>query len=412
MSSTHTALTTTYSPAISMMTDGDPASAATFRSPLELVHDNTGYLEDQIRVRAAAQDSSDLARDALVLHTTSPAGLWTDTTQFMGAAEWFRTGLTTSVPYYNLVAKSGASDSKNFSPDDCRTVSPGATIASITSAVRELASSGTRIVAIGTGGNLNAFTTTAAASGWTAGGAGIGNSVQYLVWSPPNALSGGGAKFYTGGSTGAAVYSSPDSATIWVARSSVFAAVLGLAVLGGATANAGYVVALGASGGKPRFCLLTDGGAGADFSGTQQPPSASTADAAGSLCGAPLTDVGDAVYHAMTCDSGARIRLSLSTDGFTWVASSTTIEAPLGVVFATTPRLLICKVTGLMVLLCVDNSTGAVVAYASRDFQTWAGPRIINGVVGGVQLSAFAVAAGRLIFTDGADLFMSDGIGI
>lgn len=280
----------------------------------------------------------------------------------------------------------------------------GGVVASVTSLVREAATNGSRIAAIGTGGNLNTYSDNGGGS-WSAGAAGIGGAVQYLAYAPSNALSGGGNKFFSGGSGTGSVYKTPTPSTVWTAVASQFAAVKGLAVLGGATANKGYVVALGNSGIEPRFSVLVDGGAGADFNGTQTPPSANTAEEPGSIAGAPRVPVvGAAVYHIMRCNAGARLRTATSTDGTTWTAA-TTIEAPTGATFSGAPRLMICQSTGLMVIACpLDNGTTAL--YASVDFVTWVGPTPIRQA----SINAFAVAGGKLFVTRGATIYASDGI--
>jgi hypothetical protein len=280
------------------------------------------------------------------------------------------------------------------------------TVASITSAVKAAATNGSRVAVIGTGGNLCAYSDDGGDT-WTAGAAGIGGAVEHLVWMPPNALSGGGSRFLSGGSGTGSAYRSVNAAVVWGALGSSFPAVLGLAVLGGATANAGYCVCLGASGVQPRFAVLVDGGNGASFNGTQTPPNAATAEEPGSIAGAPLVaGVGSAVYHVMRCNAGARLRTAYTTDGSTWTAAAV-IEAP-GAAFSAAPRLMLCQSTGLMVIAAA-LSTGAVALYASVDFVTWLGPTLVRP--GAAGLTQFAVAGGRLFMARDALFHGSDGIG-
>jgi hypothetical protein len=278
-------------------------------------------------------------------------------------------------------------------------------IASITATVRAAATNGTRIVAVGTGGNANSYSDNAGGT-WSAGAAGVATAnPAHLVYAPVNALANGGNMFLTGASDNGSVSRSPNSATVWVSSASGFAGVLGLAVLGGATANKGYIVVMGASGIEPRFAVATDGD-GTSFSGTQQPPNANTAEEPGSIAGAPaVSGVGDAVYHVMRCNAGARLRTALAVDGFTWTAGET-IEAPAGASFDGAPRLMICQSTGLMVI-AVPLDTGVTALYASLDFTDWVGPTLVRDIVVG----AFAVAGGRLFMTRDAALYASDGIG-
>jgi hypothetical protein len=293
-----------------------------------------------------------------------------------------------------------------FQAYDGPEVDQGGVVASITSVVREAATNGSRIVAIGTGGSLSCRSDNAGGS-WSAGSAGIGGAVQYLVYMPANALSGGGDQFLCAGSGTGSAYRSDDDVTVWDALASTFSAVRGLAVLGGATANAGYCVALGNSGIQPRMSVLTDGAGGADFTGTQTPPNAATAEEPGSIVGCPQASKNsDKVYHVMRCNAGARLRTNSADDGFTWTAA-TTIEAPTGCTFsAAAPRIMACQSTGLLVIAAL-LSNGTTALYVSTDFATWLGPTLVRSV----GVAAFAVAGGKVFYADGAKIFASDGLG-
>jgi hypothetical protein len=356
-------------------------------------------------LQTAARELSDLRDAALRFHVLDMQGDTVDDgSDFMAAAQLL------GKPYELItLVKAGTNDVFAVAPDEPRSFPAGGDVPSITASVQEAANNGTRLVVIGTGGNLNAYSDNQGGS-WTAGAAGVGGAVQYLVWSPANALAGGGSKFFSGGSGTGSVYKTPTPSTVWTSIGSAFPDVKGLAVLGGATANNGYVVALGASGGKPRFSVLTDGGNGADFTGTQQPPNAALADEAGSIAGAAsVSGIGDYVYHVMRTDSGARLRLARTSDGTTWSAGPTpTIEKPSGVTFTGQPRLLIDQNMGLMVIAVpVDAAGGTIALYVSRDFETWVGPAIVNA--GGV--SALAVAGGRVMYTQAAFFMISAGLG-
>lgn len=304
-----------------------------------------------------------------------------------------------------VVVKAGSEDVYTAALDDAALIGTGGTVSSITSDAVDAATNGTRIVVIGIGGNLNSYSDNSGGS-WSAGAAGIGGAVEYLVYAPANGLTGGGDCFFCAGSGTGSIYQSPNAATVWDAAASSFAAVQGLAVLGGATANAGYVVSLGASGSEPRFSVLTDGGAGGDFSGTQQPPNASLADEPGSIASAPR--VSDRIWHIMRSGSGARLRLAYTTDGTNWTTGETaTIERPFGAdfEFAGPPRLMIDPFTGLMVI-AVQVTAGPFALYASLDGIDWTDPLFVHSS----DASQFAVAGGRLFLTLGDQMFASDGI--
>jgi hypothetical protein len=278
-----------------------------------------------------------------------------------------------------------------------------AAMASITADVREAASNGSIVVIIGTGGNRNAYHT--GSGDWQAGGT-TGGALQFLAYSPPNALPDGGDLFYAGGNGNGSVNSSPDAATNWTVTATGFSDVRGIAILGAAGgSSAGYAVVLGQSGVQPRFALSVSGG-NSVWSGTQQPPDAATAESPGTLCGAPQSP-NSAVYHAMHCNGGARIRTAYAEDGFTW-QSGTTIEAPAGLSFSATPRMIQCQTTGLFVLLAPVTVT-QLVLYVSRDFVTWSDPRLLTAVT-----TAFGVAGGRIFYTTGgvSRIFASEAIGV
>lgn len=399
MPSNHTGDPATFNATISFPTDGDPKKITPIRSSLDLLLDNDAYLK-------ARRADTDLREAALRFSVLDLLGsTLDDTSDFMAATQ-----LLNSPVLGVLAVKSGTNDTYYVWPDDVRGRLQG-DVASVTSDIREAANNGSRIVVIGTGGNLNSYSDNEGAA-WSAGGTGIGGAVEHLVWSPSNALSGGGAKFFSGGSGTGSVYTSPNGSTAWTAVASSFAAVKGLAVLGGSTANNGYVVALGNSGAEPRMSVLTDGGAGGNFTGPQTPPFAALADEPGSIAGAPsVSGAGDYVYHVARSGSGARLRLAMSSDGSTWVSGPTpTIERPTtaGAVFSGAPRLMIDQNTGLMVIavpLAVPSA--AIAVYASRDFETWVGPAVVNAA----DVGAFAVAGGRVWFTQDDRIMVSAGLG-
>lgn len=392
MPSNHTGDPTDFNLTRSFPTDGDPKKITPIRSALDELLNNDAAI-------SARRSDALVADAALRFISLGAAGITVDdTSDFMAATQE-----RNNVHHPVVLFKAGTNDVWRVFSGDWRIFEAGGDVPSITSAIRDAASSGARLVVIGTGGNLNAYTDDNGAA-FTAGAAGIGGAVQYLVYMPPNSLAGGGDAFLCAGSGTGSVYSSPDAATVWDSLASGFAAVQGLAVLGGDTANKGYCVALGNSGSAPRMSLLTDGANGADFSGSIAPPNAATADEPGSIAGCPnVTGNGDYVYHVMRCDSGARLRTNRSDDGFTWTAVGS-IEPPSGITFTATPRLMICQNTGLMVIAVECDMLSKTAVYASLDFERWVGPIMCTG-----QVSAFCVAGGRVFYGNQAELIATPG---
>ncbi len=317
--------------------------------------------------------------------------VFTDTAEAMGAT--MVDGI--AAPGNGVVCiKSDVTDTKLAYDDP--SVDVQGSVASITSAVRDAATNGTRIVAIGTGGNVNSYSDNAGGS-WSAGGAGISSSVPtHIVYSPHY------DGFLVGGNAGS-VSRSLTAAAVWTSAASGFAAVLGLAVLGD---TAGTIFALGNSGIEPRFSRSTNDGS--SFTGSTAPPNAATAEEPGDLAGCPLVtrdSLSLHAYHVMRCNAGARLRTALSPGGTVWVAG-VTIEAPAGSSFSAAPRLMICQSSGLMVI-AVPLDTGVTALYASLDFTDWVGPALVKDIV----VTAFAVAGGRLFMTRDDALYASDGVG-
>lgn len=396
MPSDHTGDDATFNETISFPTDGDPKKITPIRSSLDLLLDNDAYLKNrraESELRAAALRFSVLDLQGNVLDDTADA---------MGASQLLNKPNTGIVLF-----KAGTNDVFYVPPDDPRAFSAGGDVPSITASVRDAANNGSRIVVIGTGGNLNAYSDNEGAS-FSAGAAGIGGAVQYLVYSPTNALTGGGDKFICGGSGTGSIYKTTTPSVVWTSVASGFAAVQGLAVLGGSTVAKGWAVVLGTAGGQAEFSFSADNGV--SWTVGARPPNSALADETGSLAGAPsVAGVGDYVYYVARSGSGARLRLARSIDATTWVETGT-IERPFGAgaVFSGAPRLMIDQNMGLFVIAVPCAAAGGSIAlYASRDFETWIGPAIVYaGDVG-----AFAVAGGRVMFTQSAGFVISAGLG-
>jgi hypothetical protein len=293
-----------------------------------------------------------------------------------------------------LLVKAGSNDVLHAFNGDPKLNDANGSVASITSAVREAATDGARVVVVGTGGNKNSYTDDYGDT-WSAGAVGI-DVCEYLVHN--------GTNFVGGGAASNSAFSSPDAATPWASAATGFSAVSGLAVIGDASDT---VVCLGNSGIQPRFSRSTDDGA--TFSGSVAPPDAATAEEPGSLAGCPLAPNGSVVYHVMRCNAGARLRVNTSPDGVNWTQSAV-IEAPAGTDFSSTPRILACKSSGLLVIAApaTDLTNSTVQLYASLNGTDWVGPATARSI----SVNTFGVAGGRLFQCRNTEMYASDGIGV
>lgn len=370
-----------------LMTGGDTPTAQLFRVPLERLLDN-----DAARRRDVARSSNVVLERALLRFQALDVTV-DDTAESLGA---ITTGFGGDSTKPTLVVKVD-STGVVLAHDDS-VIDQGGPLASITSLVADCAASTAgRAVAIGVGGQRNAYTDNDGGT-WSAGGNGVAGAVQFIVYD------GIGDQFLCGGSGTGSVYRSPDASTDWTSAASQFSQPFGLAVLG-LGASSGDVVCLGNLGSEPRFSVSTDAGASFSTAGTTPPANAADADEPGDLRGCQTVlrdDLGSSVYHIMRCDSGARIRTNTSQDGLTWTAG-TVITAPTGAAFDSRPRLLIDQVLGLFVIVApLDNGTTAL--YASRDFVSWTGPAAVRSLA----TAAWALAGGRLFCTRDDAIYASD----
>ena len=123
---------------------------------------------------------------------------------------------------------------------------------------------------------------------------------------------------------------------------------------------------------------------------------------------------GPKIWHAgFIGNPGSQLRISESSDGVTWTTIATLTTAdhampPPAMQPTTSPRLLHCPNTGLLVVLGLKASEG-VFALASRDGGiTWGDPAFFKSAA---SLLEFALANGKLFRSNGDVISMSDGIG-
>jgi hypothetical protein len=256
-----------------------------------------------------------------------------------------------------------------------------------------------RVVAIGTGGNNNAFTNDFGVT-WTAGGA-IGFVGQDIIWNETLGL------FLVNSSSGSSVARSAD-ATSWTLASH------SLAVNGNggiACLASGRTVVCGEepSATFPRFSVSDNGSSWSDSGGFPADGGIAFLDR-GYICG----NGGSEIWHVgVRGNPGSGLRISVSGDGASWTtrADFTTIghNIPPGAVQPTTqPRIMCCQNTGMLVVLACRVIDSSIFAIASMDRGfTWTDPVFFRGT----NVRSFAVADGKLFRTVGARVEKSDGCG-
>lgn len=261
--------------------------------------------------------------------------------------------------------------------------------ASITSLVTSAATDGTRILALGTGGNMNTFSDDDGAT-WTAGGT-TTTVPTYVVWDATH------SKFILTATTG--LTKSSSNGVAWaLATGSTTEKNGGIAMLSGGTA----IFLINGASIPSAFRSSSDGGATIVSLTANTLPNYTLFDDSGFVAG----NAGSAVYHCGRLNSGATIQVSSSPDGVAWTALASL--TPQGsAAFASRPRILMCQNTGLLVIVA-PTSGNQCALYASTDGTNWVGPSVLFPNPG---IAAFGLAGGRLFCTRDDMLFASDGIG-
>jgi hypothetical protein len=268
----------------------------------------------------------------------------------------------------------------------------GITLASITSDVRKVAQTGIgRYLAVGAGGNKNAFSTDNGAT-WSAGGA-VPNPTAALVDVVYDATQ------FVAWSDDEITYHSLNG-TVWNAAtigSDTFNVLTGGTLNGLAVLVGGTVVAAGAIT-NPAFVKSINHGLTWTNTGGTVPNASDMAASRGWLAG----NGGSEIYY-LGKPAGTTLRFFASSNGSSWTLRSTIT----GLTFASgTPKLLMCQDTGLLVAIA-PQSFGGVALSVSRDLGlTWTAH--LN--VGVASVHAIGVARGKLFATRSTDLFMSDGM--
>jgi hypothetical protein len=386
VASDHTGDADEFYSVVSMLDGSDVMSATQLLTIYERIHDNTCHVK-------RVSDMS-LARLAARLDQ-HPGTVFADTGNGLAVIPY---ECDENHPGPVIAIKVGEA----FAIFDQAVTAVGGAVPNLTSIVQAAVSLTGRAVVVGATTPFCAFRATAGS--WTGGGAEIGGTPSDVIYSPV------ANKFFACRTGSVSVYNSSD-ALAWTAVAAYVGApgIQALACVG-AGAGAGTIVELGTTT-LPTIAASYDNGATWGFSGTGI-PNRLTADESGSLAGCPSVTrngLNEYLYHVFRADSGARLRLSRTTDGITW-ESGPTITAPQGHAFASRPRLLICKTTGLMFIIApaqrTAESLNVTAIYTSLDWVQWR----LADVQGTRQITSYGAANGRLYQSNTAALMLSTGI--
>jgi hypothetical protein len=265
----------------------------------------------------------------------------------------------------------------------------------ITSAVTDLASDGTHVLLIGSGGNSNAYSSNNGSS-WTTGGflATDGPRTR-LVW---NATKN---KWHATGPANGSIFSNSSVPTSpWTSHATGVPAPDGLGVL-----STGDVFVLGDNGVDPDPVIRVSTDAAVTFADdSAQIPNANTYTESGCLVG----NGGSALYHAGRIGTGTlAVCRRTAVAGWALCASFSNLNTGL-TSFDARPRILMCPQTGLLVMVCTVNGSKGTAIFASADGTDWVGPLVVSPLI---DVDGFAIAGGKLIGSTDELLLYSDGVG-
>ena len=284
-----------------------------------------------------------------------------------------------------VIAAKGGSTGVHIVYDDDET-DPTGSLVSVTSVVTGIARNGSRLLAIGSGGNFCCFSTNEGAS-WSAGSALAAAAID-IVYNVTH------SRFMASFVVSEDVAQDVDGASTWTSvATGLTSAQSGIAVL-----SDGTTVVAGLDGsGDVDFAVSGNGGGTWSVAGGTV-PNAGDYDDSGWVTG----DGGATVFHAGRAIGGTELRVCSSTDGLAWTLIATVVTG-----VNSKPRLLRCKDTGLLVI--VWESTGSPSthkAIASVDNGvTWTEPM---QYVTRLSTSSYGVALGRLFSTIDERLFATD----
>lgn len=340
--------------------------------------DKVGASQYLDAMRAVAVDST-LGRNltrALALRPLDLAGVTPTTSIYLGAVGLDR---------FSVVAKAGSNGAFRLTASPL--VLTPATVPGLTDLRKLIEGASLRVLAIGDGGNKNAFSTTSGGS-WSAGGStGLSGVPTEGVWDGTDFVIA--AAGHTAHSTTGAVWALATGGSDLI-DAIPFNANGGLAALA-----SGNVVAHGGLGdGSKVFAVTTDHGQTWSSIGALDIVPADYL-VNGWLAG----NGGSEIYCVMKPDGVDRLELYVSATGATW---SKRADIP-GFTGSFQPKLFMCQTTGLLV--AVQGETPGASVSASADLgRTWSDVAYYNVA----DIESIAVANGRIFATIGAKIFATD----
>jgi hypothetical protein len=283
-----------------------------------------------------------------------------------------------------IAIKSGAADTHYVFDGDDRGPSAGGSTTGLTS-VLGVARNGSRLVAIGAGGNRCNFSTNEGVA-WSAGSdLGATPDMGGIIYNATH------SRFMVTFGAGVNVAQDVDGASTWASVSS------GLTTAQGGIANFanGDTLVGGYDGGSAvEMAVSTDGGD--NWAPAATLPNPGDYDDSGTIIG----DGGALIYHAGRALVGTELRICATTDALSWTLLAT-ITPPA--VLTIKPRILLCRETGVLVV--VFASTNVTWAIVSRDGGvTWSDPAPYRTRF----VQSFGLARGRLFSTFSTALYATD----
>lgn len=285
-------------------------------------------------------------------------------------------GAVSALGYWTVVAKAGNNSVFAINESPLPSMS-GVTIPGLTSVTKLIR--GGRILAIGDGGNKNAYSTTNG-NLWTAGGStGLSTVPSDGVWD--------GTEFVISTESGKAAHSTSGVSWANATVGSDIIDVISFTPDGGLAAfSSGAVIAAGGQvSGTKAFAISTDHGQTWALAGSIATSSDYVAN--GYVAG----NGGDEIYWLGKPDAIERLDVFVSTDGATWTKRAE-IEGFDG---ALQPKLYMCQDTGLLVAFQENGNASQVSASLDRG-KTWSEIAYYSEAI-----SQLALARGRIFAGNG-----------
>lgn len=326
-----------------------------------------------LKAIAVEQPKRDLLPVLLKLRQLSTETSFTDTDESMGLLRLANGTI--------LAVKSGSNDSKRLTECDDRMDNLG-TVASITSLVTDLASSGSaRVVAIGTGGNRCCFSTNSGST-WAAG-SDLGATPHRIIYNDTHSV------FMATYAAGVDVAFDADAASTWTIVSSGLTSGQG----GIAHFSNGDTLVCGLDGSSEvEIAVSTDGGA--SWAPGATVPNPGDYDDSGTIIG----DGGATIYHVGRVGTDLRVCSTSAVLGWTLLATLPSSGIP-----ADKPRILLCPDTGVLAILW-RTSTATCVRVSRDGGASWSDQIFYRPR----NLDSFGIARGQIYSTNNDTMYATD----